>query len=159
MSISLINQIHHHFHHHVLLLCLTLCNHQGQCNKRVVSQTLCAVRTIQDAVVIQEPQKLCGCNTFVAITEGVVLRHQIQQHSSLLLHTRIEFLASKRLIDLTDAALKRIVLLIAKKRAATKFLTQTTDSLHCILVGSMEGLLLRGFINRQPLVVVIIKCV
>ena len=97
LLVSLVDQINHDFYHHILLLRLALSNHQRQGHEGVVSQSFRTVLTIQDAVVVQEPEEQRGSNTLVAIAKRVVLRHQIQQHSSLLLYAGIEFLTPKRL--------------------------------------------------------------
>ena len=55
--VSLIDQIHHDFYHHIFFLCLTLGNHQGKGYKGVVGQTFGPVKTVKDAVVIEEPKE------------------------------------------------------------------------------------------------------
>ena len=56
-DVTLIDQIDHNFHHDILFLGLALGYHQGEGNKGVVRESLCAVRTIKDAVVIEKPQE------------------------------------------------------------------------------------------------------
>ena len=79
LKVLLIDQVHHHFHHVILFLGLALTSsssfsrgivqtsltlllfvrrfgyHQGESYKRVVCQPLGAVRTIEDAVVVEKP--------------------------------------------------------------------------------------------------------
>ena len=81
LKVLLIDQVHHHFHHDILFLGLALTSsssfsrgivqtsltlllfvrrfgyHQGEGYKGVVRESLCAVRTIKDAVVIEKPQE------------------------------------------------------------------------------------------------------
>ena len=55
LKILLIDQIHHHFHHDILFLGLALGYHQSEGYKRVVCQPLGAVRTIEDAIIVEKP--------------------------------------------------------------------------------------------------------
>ena len=55
LFVPLINQIHHHLHHHILLFGTALGNHQREGYESIVSQTLGAVRTVKNTVVIHEP--------------------------------------------------------------------------------------------------------
>ena len=73
VSIVLIDQIHHHLRHHVLLLGAALCDHQRQGHQRVVIQETRAVGTVEDAVVLQEPEEQERRDAFVAVAERVVL--------------------------------------------------------------------------------------
>ena len=119
--ISLINQIYHYFHHHVFLFGFALGNHQREGNECVVGQPLGAVLTIEYAVVVEEPEEKRGSNALVAVAEGVVLCDEIKQHGGFFLHARIEFLASKGLVNLSDTALEGIILLVAEQATATEF--------------------------------------
>ena len=157
LSVFLIDQVHHHLHHDILLLCLALGNHQGKCYERVVCQSLGAVFTVEDAVVVEEPQEERGGNALVAVAERVVLGDKVEQHGCLLFHTRIQLLATEGLIDLTDTALEGVVLLVTEERTATKFVTQGFDGFHGVLVGGMKLVLLSSLTNIQSLVVVIIE--
>lgn len=66
-------------------------------------------------IIVEEPKEE-GCNNaFVAIAEGMVLGDEVEQHGGFLLHAGIEFFASECLIDLTDAALERVVFFITKE--------------------------------------------
>jgi len=129
LFVPLIDKIDYYFHHHILLLRLALGNHQRQSHKGVIGQTFRTICTVKDAVVVEEPKEQRGCNAFVgfafllrtsaiqsslialglssvAVTQRVVLGHQIQQHGCFLLHTGIKFFATEGLIDLPDAALE-----------------------------------------------------
>ena len=55
LKILLIDQIHHHLHHDILFLGLALGYHQSEGYKRVVCQPLGAVRTIEDAIIVEKP--------------------------------------------------------------------------------------------------------
>ena len=65
LFISLIDQVHHDFHHHVFLFSLALSYHQSQSNEGVVSYTLGAVFTIEDVVIVEEPEEEGGGNALV----------------------------------------------------------------------------------------------
>ena len=110
-------------------------------------------------VIVEEPKEEGCSNAFFAITEGMVLGDEVKQHGSFLFYTGIEFLTSEGLIDLSDAALERVVFLIAKQDGASEFLAQAIDGLHRILVGSMEGLLLGSLIDSKSLVIIVVKSV
>lgn len=77
---------------------------------------------IENVIIVKEPEEQRGGNAFVTITERVVLRDKIEQHGGLLLHTGIEFFATKSLINLSDTAFEGVILLVAKENRATKFL-------------------------------------
>ena len=65
----MVDQIYNDLHHHVLFLRPALSYHQGKGYEGVVSQSLAAVRTVENAVVVKEPEKeRCG-NALVAIAE------------------------------------------------------------------------------------------
>ena len=121
--ILLVNQIHHYLHHHILFLGTALCNHQRQGHEGVVGYALASVGTIEDMVVVEEPKEERGGNAFITVAERVVLRDEIEQHGGFLLHTWVEFLASKGLIDLSDAAFEGLVFLVAKKSATAELLS------------------------------------
>ena len=87
----------------------------------------------------------------------MVLGDEVEQHGCLFLYTGIEFLASKGLIDLSYTALEGIVFLIAKKRRTTKLVAQAIDSLHRIIVCSVEGFLFCSLIDGEALIIVVVK--
>ena len=118
--ILLIYQIHHHLHHHIFLLGPTLGNHQREGNEGVVGYALVTVLCVKHMVVIEEPQEQHGGNALVAIAEGMVLYYKIKQHGSLFLNRRIEVFASKCLVNLSDAALEGIILLVSKPLASVE---------------------------------------
>ena len=66
LFISLIDQVHYHLHHHILLFSLALGNHQRKSNESVISYTLGAVFTIEDVVVVEEPEEEGGGNALVS---------------------------------------------------------------------------------------------
>ena len=80
-------------------------------------------------------------DAFDAVTEGMVLGDEIEQHGGLLLYTGIEVHTAKGLIDLPDGALERVVLLVVEERGVTKLLFQHIDFHHSVLVGGVKGLL------------------
>ena len=55
LKVLLIDQVHHHFHHVILFLGLAFGYHQSEGYKRVVCQPLGAVRTIEDAIIVEKP--------------------------------------------------------------------------------------------------------
>ena len=81
LKVLLIDQVHHHFHHDILFLGLTLTssssfsrgivqtsltlllfvrrfsNHQSESDEGIVREPLGAVRTIEDAVVVEKPME------------------------------------------------------------------------------------------------------
>jgi hypothetical protein len=50
-------EIHDHLDKDVHLIHSALGNHQGQCDKGTVSDSFGAIRTVEDAVVLKEPQE------------------------------------------------------------------------------------------------------
>lgn len=52
-----IDQIDNDLDHHIHLICLAFCSHQGESYQGIVSYSFMAVRTIQDAVVLHEPEE------------------------------------------------------------------------------------------------------
>ena len=153
----MVNQVYHDFHHHVLLLSAAFSYHQRQGHEGIICQTLAAVGSIENAIVVEEPEEERGGNALVgfafllrtsaiqasliafglssvAVAERMILRDEVEQHSSLLLYAGVKFLATEGLVDLSDAAFEGVVLLIAEERAAAKFLAQTGYLFHDILV-------------------------
>lgn len=52
-----IDQVDDNLDHHIHLICLAFGNHQGESYQGIVSYSFMAVRTIQDAVVLHEPEE------------------------------------------------------------------------------------------------------
>ena len=50
-----IYEIHYHLNKDVHLVHPAFGNHQGQCDKGSVSDSFCAIWTVEDAVILQEP--------------------------------------------------------------------------------------------------------
>ena len=111
LFISLVNQVHHHLYHHIFLLSLTLSNHKSERHESVIGKALGAVRAIEDAVAIEEPEeKSCSdafgdvatgyLNSLVPInrqssqptlscrvgTKRMVLSDEVEQHSCFFLY-------------------------------------------------------------------------
>ena len=120
LLILLIYQIYHHLHHHVFFLRSTLGYHQREGNEGVVGYALVAVLCVKHMVVVEELQEQHGGNALVAIAEGMVLYYKVKQHGSLFLNRRIEVFASKSLVNLSDAALEGIILLVSKPLASVE---------------------------------------
>ena len=99
-------KIHDHLDKDVHLVHPAFGNHQGQCDEGTVGDSFGAIRTVEDAVVLKEPQEQGRSNSLVAIDKGMVLHNEIQKHRSLLLYAWIEFLAVPCLIDLAYAAME-----------------------------------------------------
>ena len=53
----MVNQVHHHLHHHIFLLSLTLSNHESESHEGIIGKALGAVRAIEDAVAVEEPEE------------------------------------------------------------------------------------------------------
>ena len=157
LLIVLVYQIHNHLHHHILLLGTALGNHQGECHERVVDYTLAAVCGIENVVLLHEPQEEHGGNTFVTVAERVVFHYEIKQHGGLFLYRRIKVLAAESLVNLSDTALERIILLMGKPPAAAKLFLQCVDDPHGIVVGDAERLLTGRLLNPKRLVVITVE--
>lgn len=69
LSVRLIDEVYHHFYHYIFLFRLALSNHQREGNERVISYAFGAIGTIEDAVVIHEPEEESGGYTLVTIAE------------------------------------------------------------------------------------------
>ena len=156
-SIPLINQVHHDLDHYVFFFRLALGNHQGQGDEGVVGEAFGAVFAIEDAVVVEEPEEQGGGDAFVSVAEGVVLCDKIQEHGGFLFYAGIELFAAEGLVYLSDAALERVVLLVAEQHGAAKLLAKATNLFHSILVGGVEGFFFCGLLDGQALVVVVVE--
>lgn len=150
-------QINHNLHHNVLLLGAALSYHQREGYEGIVGYALVSVLGVKHAVVVEEPEEEHRSNALVAVAERVVLHHKIQKHCGFLLNRRIEFLATEGLINLSDAALERVVLLVSKPLAAAELLLQCVDSLHRIVVSGTERLVLGSLRDRERLIVVLVE--
>ena len=89
LSVRLIDKVYHHFYHYIFLFRLALCYHQREGNERIVSNAFGAIGTIENIVVIHEPEEEGSCNALITIAERVVFGDKIEKHSRFLLHTRI----------------------------------------------------------------------
>jgi hypothetical protein len=69
LSVCLIDKVYHHFYHYVFLFRLALCNHQREGNERIVSNAFGAIGTIENIVVIHEPEEESGGYPLVTIAE------------------------------------------------------------------------------------------
>ena len=110
----MVNQVHHHLYHHIFFFGLALCNHESERHEGIIGKALGAVRAIEDAVTIEEPEeKSCSdafgdvatgyLNSLVPInrqssqptlscrvgTKRVVLGDEVEQHGCFLLDRRI----------------------------------------------------------------------
>ena len=72
-------------------------------------------------------------------------------------YTGVEVHTAKGLIDLTNGALERVVLLVPEERGVAELLFQHIDFLHSVLVGGVKGLLAGGLADAQPLIVVVVE--
>ena len=68
----------------------------------------------------------------------MVFYDKVEQHGSFLFYRSVELFTTEGLVNLTDAAFERIILLIGKPFAASKLLFQGIDGFHGIFVGGME---------------------
>ena len=87
----------------------------------------------------------------------MVLHHEIKQHGRLLLYGRVKFLPIKRLINLSDTTLERLVFLVCKPLASTKLNLQSIDGLHRIVVSGMERGVGCSLLNGKRLVVIMVE--
>ena len=72
-----VNQAADALDHRVHLVGVALGNHQGQCDKGCIGDALRSVRPVKDSIVLHEPEEERGCDSFVAVNEGVVLDDKI----------------------------------------------------------------------------------
>ena len=157
MSIVPVDQIHHHLRHHILLLGAALGDHQRQGDQCVVVQKARAVGTIEDAVVLQEPQEQERCDAFVAVAERVVLDRQVEQIGRLFLDTRVEITPAEGLVNRTHRAFERLVLLVGEQFATAELVAQHLQRLHRILIGRTKWLLGGSGRYLQLLIIVAVE--
>ncbi len=79
-----INQADDNLCHHVLLVWLALGDHECQCHKRIVRELARSVRAVEDRILLQEPDKEEGCDTFVAVRKRMILDDEVQEVGRLL---------------------------------------------------------------------------
>ena len=113
--------------------------------------------TVQDAVVLHEPEEKGGGDSFVTVNEGVVLNDKVKKHRSLLFNAGVEVSAFPGLIDLADAAVERCVFLHAEQFACSELFLQTLDGFDSIFVGGVEALRSSRVCNFEALVIVSIQ--
>ncbi len=56
VSVILVNEVHNHLHHDVLFLSAALGNHEREGNKGVIGNTLAAIQSIQNAILLHKPE-------------------------------------------------------------------------------------------------------
>ena len=83
--VVLVYQVYNDLHHHVLLLRAAFGYHEREGDQSVVGYALRAVRVVEDTVTSHEPQEKSSGNAFVAVSERMVLRDQVEQHGGLFL--------------------------------------------------------------------------
>ena len=88
----------------------------------------------QDAIFIKEIQKHCCCDSFVAIGKAVILCYEIQKVCCFFFQCRVDILPRKALVDITDATLKGIILLIAKQIGISRKF-HTVNNLSAFFIG------------------------
>ena len=115
LFVLLVDKIDHDLHHHVLLLGLTISYNQRESDKSFICKAFRTVRTIEDAVIIEEPQEERSSNTLVPVAKRVILRDQIKQHGGFLFYAGIEFFTAKGLVYLTNGAFETVVFLITEE--------------------------------------------
>ena len=76
-SLFSVYKIHNHFDKDVHLVHPAFGDHQGQCDKGTIGDSLSSIRTVEDAVVLKEPEEQGCCNSLVSINEGMVLHNKI----------------------------------------------------------------------------------
>lgn len=155
--IILINKIHHNFRHHVLFLRAALGYHQCQGHQRVVIQKARAVGTVEDAVVLQEPQEQERCDAFVAVAERMVLDRQVKQIGRFLLDARVKVVAAEGLVNRTHRTFERLVLLVGEQLAAAELVAQYQQYRHRIFIRRMKRFLGRSSRHFQLLVIVAVE--
>ena len=138
-------------------MCSAFGYHEREGDEGAVGDAFGTILTVENAVVVHKPKEQSSGDSFISVTEGMVLGDEIEQHGSLLLYTGIEVHTVEGLIDLPDGALERVVLLVAEERGVAELLFQHIDFLHSVLVGGMKGLLSGGLADAQPLIVVVVE--
>ena len=151
------HQVHHDFHHHFHVLGAALGNHQRHGNERRISDALGTVGPVQNAVVQQKPQKERCRDAFVAVAERMVLRDKIKEHRRFLFHARVKFHTAEGLVNLPDATLERIVLLVGEQFAAAKLLLEPLNCRHRVLVSRVELFRIGRLTQHKTLVVIIVQ--
>ena len=111
LSIVFVDQVHYNLYHDILFLCSAFGYHERKGDECAVGDAFGTILTVENAVVVHKPKEEGSCNAFVTVTEGMVLGDEIEQHGSLFFYTGVEVHTAKGLIDLTNGALERVVLL------------------------------------------------
>lgn len=76
--ITSINKVYYYFHHHIFFFSPTLGYHKCECYKSIVGNSLRAIFTIEDSIIVHKPKEQCGCNALVSITERMVLGNKVE---------------------------------------------------------------------------------
>ena len=90
LSIVFVDQVYYHFHHDILFLCSAFGYHEREGDEGAVGDAFGTILTVENAVVVHKPKEQSSGDSFISVTEGMVLGDEIEQHGSLLLYTGIE---------------------------------------------------------------------
>lgn len=119
------DEVYHCFHHCILFVGSALGNEEREGHAR-------------------------GGNALVAVAEAMVLRDKIEKHGGFLLDRRIELLSAESLIDLPDAALEAVILLVGKQSAAAELLrsSASTRMAPSYVAWNFSSVSLSGIVSR-----------
>ena len=84
-----VDEVDDHLDDSLLLLVPALSDEEGQCHQGIVSQTLAAIRPLEDTVSPEEIDEQRRRDPLVAVAEGVVLDDEVEEIGPLLLDTRV----------------------------------------------------------------------
>ena len=104
-----------------------------------------SVCRIQDPIVYHEPEEESGCDSFITVSERMILDDKVEQHRGFLLDGRVQVLAVPGLINLSNRTMEGLVFLVSEQVAAPEFGLEATDNFHRIVVSGMEV-----FLSRCP---------
>src|SRR6185312_16093196 len=127
-------RVHHQPNHHLLVLGRGFGYQQSQRREpHVVDDRLASAQ--QAAVAVQELDEKEGADALVAVGEGMILDHEIQEVSSLRLDRRIGWLPEHSLIEIAEQGGKPVFTLAAEElgclAACDQVGLQLTDRATC----------------------------
>ena len=99
MPSLILKQCHHQAGHQIFLLGRTFGDQQGEGRHAVIGDARLAIGQQQQLIATQELQEQQGADAFIAIGEGVVLDHEVEQMGRPQLGCGVERLAIEGLLD------------------------------------------------------------
>lgn len=115
MQTMVLDAVYNDAYHHFFFFCPRFSNHDGKCYKGMVCDTFTAIFIIENTVLVKEIKEYGSCNTFVSVTEAVVLGDKIKEIGCFFFKGRVNIFTSKTLVDIADAAFERIVLFMSEQ--------------------------------------------